>query len=202
MKSKTRVEQKEETRKIILKTAKRMFFENNYYKTTIRDIAQNAGIAAGTIFSHFPNKPALLAATLIDDVETVLENSAKTLPADSNLIEMIVHPIKGLYEHFEGISGLSKTWIKETMFMEGEWGERVHAQLERSRLIIKRVLDEVQYKGCLKQGCDCDMLSNGVMSHYSYVLIIGLQQNLSAQQQVELFTGLIKNLLTEAFYQV
>lgn len=201
MKSKTRIEQKEETRKLILKTARRMFFENNYYKTTIRDIAQNAGIAAGTIFSHFPNKPALLAATLIDDVETVLEDSAKTVPFGADLIEMIVHPIKELYEHFAGISDLSKIWIKETMFMEGEWGERVSAQLERSRLIIKQVLDEAQNKGNLKQGSDCDLLSKGAMSHYSYVLIIGLQQNLSVQQQVELFTGLIKNLLAEVFYQ-
>lgn len=201
MKNKTRIEQKEETRKLILKTAKRMFFENNYYQTTIRDIAKNAGIAAGTIFSHFPNKPALLAATLIDDVETVLDNSAKTLPLGSDLIRMIAHPIKGLYQHFAGIPDLSKTWIKETMFMEGEWGERVTAQLERSRLIIRQMLDEAQNKGSLKQECDSDLLSRGIMSHYSYVLIIGLQQNLSAHQQIELFTGLIKNLLAEVFYQ-
>ena len=201
MKSKTRIEQKEETRRLILKTARRMFFENNYYKTTIRDIAKNAGIAAGTIFSHFPNKPALLAATLIDDVETVLEHSANTLPLGADLIEMIAHPIKALYSHFAGISDLSKTWIKETMFMEGEWGERVSDQLERSRLIIRQVLDEAQNNGSLKQGCDCDLLSKGIMSHYSYVLMIGLQQNLSAHQQIELFTDLIKNLLAETFYQ-
>ena len=123
-----------------------------------------------------------------------------TLPLGAGLIEMIVHPIRELYEHFSGIPGLSKTWIKETMFMEGEWGERVSAQLERSRLLIKQVLDEAQNKGSLKKGCDCDLLSRGVMSHYSYVLIIGLQQNLSVQQQIELFTGLIKSLLAEAFY--
>ena len=201
MKNKTRIEQKEETRRLILKTARRMFFKNNYYQTTIRDIAQNVGIAAGTIFSHFPNKPALLAATLIDDVETVLENSVNTLPLGAGLIEMIVHPIKALYDHFSGSSDLSKTWIKETMFMDGEWGERVRAQLERSRLIIKQLLDKAQNKGSLKKECDCDLLSRGIMSHYSYVLIIGLQQNLAAHQQIILFTDLIKNLLAEAFYQ-
>ncbi len=199
MKNKTRIEQKVETGELILKTAKHMFLEKSYYKTTLRDIAGKAGIAAGTIIAHFPNKPSLLAATLIDDVEAVLDNALDTLPTDGEVIDMIVHPIKALYIHFSRIPDLSKTWLKETVFMDGEWGERVDSQLERSRLMINDILSESQQQGYFNQKCDCDILSRGIMSHYSYVLVSGLKQNMSVAEQVNLFTQLIESLLTGNF---
>ena len=200
MKNKTRIEQKKETRELILKTAKHLFLEKNYYKTTLRDIAATAGIATGTILAHFPNKPSLLAATLIDDVEEVLKNAYETLPADGEIIEMLTHPIKALYTHFSLIPNLSKTWVKETEFIEGQWGDRVNAQLERSRLMILYILQEAKKQEKLIEKCDCDLLSKGIMSHYFYVLVTGLQQNLSVKQQIELFTRLVECLLSGDFY--
>lgn len=200
MKHKTRIKQKEETRELILKTAKHLFLEKSYYNTTLREIAGNAGIAAGTILTHFPNKPSLLAATLIDDVEAVLNNAYQTLPPDGNLIELISHPIKALYIHFSLIPDLSKTWVQETGFMEGEWGERVNAQLEHSRQMIMEILHHAQKCNQLSKKADCELLSKGIMSHYFYSLVTGLQQKLPVGEQIELFTRLVECLLSGDFY--
>ena len=42
----------------ILNTAKRLFLEQGYKKTTIRQIVQESGITSGSIYNLFDNKDA------------------------------------------------------------------------------------------------------------------------------------------------
>lgn len=56
-----RVSQPEaETRTRILKSALKLFARHGYDRTTTRDLAEQAGIAEGTLFRHFSNKKAIL----------------------------------------------------------------------------------------------------------------------------------------------
>jgi AcrR family transcriptional regulator len=58
-------ERKQETRRRIVECARRQFSERGYAQTTTRDIADAAGVAAGTMFNYFPTKEAL-AMTIIE----------------------------------------------------------------------------------------------------------------------------------------
>ncbi|AFY68109.1 TetR/AcrR family transcriptional regulator [Geitlerinema sp. PCC 7407] len=49
-----------ETRTRILQAAQRLFARRGYDGTTTRDLAQEAGVAEGTLFRHFANKKAIL----------------------------------------------------------------------------------------------------------------------------------------------
>ncbi|NJR65823.1 MAG: TetR/AcrR family transcriptional regulator [Leptolyngbyaceae cyanobacterium CRU_2_3] len=49
-----------ETRTRILKSAQKLFARRGYDGTTTRDLAQEAGVAEGTLFRHFENKKAIL----------------------------------------------------------------------------------------------------------------------------------------------
>jgi AcrR family transcriptional regulator len=49
-----------ETRNRILKSALRLFAHKGYDGTTTRDLAEDAGVAEGTLFRHFANKKAIL----------------------------------------------------------------------------------------------------------------------------------------------
>lgn len=48
----------------ILDVAARVFAERGFQRTTVREVAQAAGVANGTIYNHFENKTALLLAIL------------------------------------------------------------------------------------------------------------------------------------------
>lgn len=48
----------------ILGAALRVFARKGFHRTTVRDIAREAGLADGTIYNHFENKSALLLALL------------------------------------------------------------------------------------------------------------------------------------------
>jgi AcrR family transcriptional regulator len=49
-----------ETRSRILQAAQRLFARRGFDGTTTRDLAQEAGVAEGTLFRHFENKKAIL----------------------------------------------------------------------------------------------------------------------------------------------
>ena len=54
----------EARRALIVDAATRVFAEKGFHRATIKDIAQAAGIADGTIYNYFANKEALLSAIL------------------------------------------------------------------------------------------------------------------------------------------
>ncbi len=59
-------EKKRETRRRIVECARKLFNDKGFEQTTTRDIAEAAGIAAGTMFNYFPTKEAL-AMTIVDE---------------------------------------------------------------------------------------------------------------------------------------
>ncbi len=191
----TRSEQKIETQSLILKTAKKAFLQKGYTETTIRDIAEQAGIATGTVFSHFPSKPSLLAATLINDIERVLGQAYQSTPTDGTLIEVLAHPFRCIFEHFGQIRDLARVWVTETMFLECPWGEKVDELSEHSRVLIRQYLLGAQQQGLIVPESDCDLLASGIYSHYVYVLMSGLKKKLDVDQQSDLFVRLLESQL-------
>ena len=72
----TRAERMVGVRANILNTAKRLFLEQGYKKTTIRQIVQESGITSGSIYNLFENKDAVFSAitnelcqVIVDEVE-------------------------------------------------------------------------------------------------------------------------------------
>ena len=54
-----RVENKERTRKALLKAASELFSRKGFHRTTTKEITRKAGIAEGTLFNYFPTKEDL-----------------------------------------------------------------------------------------------------------------------------------------------
>src|SRR6516162_7753533 len=65
---------KQATRRRILEAARRLFARDGFDSTATRDLAREAGIAAGTLFNYFPTKEAvalsLAAEALVEARET------------------------------------------------------------------------------------------------------------------------------------
>jgi AcrR family transcriptional regulator len=62
--SETRAEQARRTRERILESARELFLEEGFAKTTINAVADRAGVSAETIYATYRSKPALLGAVI------------------------------------------------------------------------------------------------------------------------------------------
>jgi AcrR family transcriptional regulator len=58
-----------------LVTAAREAFAERGDETSLEDIARRAGVGIGTLYRHFPTRPALLEAVYLDEVETVCRSA-------------------------------------------------------------------------------------------------------------------------------
>lgn len=59
-----RDERSERSRRAVLDAALHLFAHGGYRGTSIRDIAQRAGVSTGTVYHHFPDKSALFDALM------------------------------------------------------------------------------------------------------------------------------------------
>src|ERR1700742_476257 len=58
----------QQTRDEIARTAQRLFLEHSYARTTIADVAREAGVSPETIYKAFGSKRALLDAAITSSV--------------------------------------------------------------------------------------------------------------------------------------
>ncbi len=190
-----RDQQKAETNALILAAAKALFIEKNYENTTIRAIAKQAGVALGTVFVHFPDKSALLAAALYEDIERVLAEAFATIPQTTLKVQLL-HLAQSLYSYYAQNPSLSRTLVKESMFMSGEWGDILMGQIQRFNIEVAQLFRTAQTKGEVPSGLDSDLAAQIFFSHYWLALFVGLQsETVSPQTQTELLAQLLTPLL-------
>lgn len=169
-----RAEQKEETRNLILTSAKMHFEKSGFDKATLRAIASTANVGLGTTFRYFPNKPSLLIAVLLDELEKVEDSAFQSLPENESIIEKCIHITDTYYSYYAKRLSLSRTLIKESNFIQGKFGELL---VKRTDNFISRILDEMisaQKKGELRKDADCDLAAKTFFSFFMRYLFTGL----------------------------
>jgi AcrR family transcriptional regulator len=80
---------KERTKRRILDVALRMFQEKGFRQTTVRDIADAAGIALGTTYNYFLTKEHIALYFFEQALDRVLARHRRECPADVSLEEKI-----------------------------------------------------------------------------------------------------------------
>ena len=90
-------EQKRQTRQRIVECARNLFNDKGFEQTTTRDIADAAGIAAGTMFNYFPTKEALAVTLVAEALDEAGQEFETRLRGDETLAEaLFAHVAVGL----------------------------------------------------------------------------------------------------------
>src|SRR5579883_470498 len=76
-----RKEETEQRRSAILDAARTVFARQGYAKTVVEDIANQAGIAKGTLYLYFRSKEQIYLATLMENCTEVNRQSAAAMAA-------------------------------------------------------------------------------------------------------------------------
>jgi AcrR family transcriptional regulator len=189
----TRAQQKAETREKLLRAARLLFERHGFEGTTMRLLAKETGLAPGTVFVHFKDKHALLAATLYEGVETAL---GRTAPPKTNGIEaraQLVGLAEPLFRHYAENPELSRVLIKESLFMGGGDGQRFDAQLARFQASVERVYTDAVARRELVATLDCKRAATAFLAFYLFTLVAGLRGDApTVKSQIALLDGLVE----------
>ncbi|MFJ8943027.1 TetR/AcrR family transcriptional regulator [Streptomyces sp. NPDC102395] len=87
-----RERKKEETRRLLLEGAARLFKERGFEDTTVADIAAHANVSVRTFFRYFESKEALLLPDGLE-VFTYVENALERRPADEEPLDAVCNAL-------------------------------------------------------------------------------------------------------------
>ncbi len=189
-----RTAQKEETARMILKSARSLFIELGFAKTSTRAIAQSAGVGVGTVFSHFPDKSSLLVAVLLDDLAQTQATALKTMPEDLSVCDKFLHLSHGFYRYYSQHPDLSRTLLKELWFVSGEWGEKLISQAYEFVFTVHEFIEQAKLDKQIRPEVDSMLCARAFFSHYLNVLYEGMSK---PQIDPEEMIAVLKELLIQ-----
>jgi len=104
----------------IEEAARALFAERGYDATTTREIAERADVAAGTVFTYFPEKRLILLRLVRGDVDRAIERAFRTLPTvpPADPVDALVHLFGAIYRAYARDLGLARVFVKELLFVE------------------------------------------------------------------------------------
>lgn len=133
-----------ELEKTIKEKTKVLLFENGYSNLTIRQIAQDCNMAAGTMYNYFKSKEYLVAAIILDDWLSQLQKLNKTATKAKTPIE----GIKAIYSQLIEFYGTyDKIWSDYSMNSDRAFPSKEKHILLVSQIssVIKELLERFDY---------------------------------------------------------
>ena len=166
-----RQQQKEQTRVLILEAARDLFEANGFAGTTMRTVAARAGVALGTIFTHFDDKGALLLAAVLEDLSHTDQQIADGFPAQAGIRDQIMHVAAGGYGYWCSRPALSAELLREMYFIDGPWAQTRQQETARFLDYVAGLLSQGQQRGEIRPDIEPRRIAEALYSFYVGTLI-------------------------------
>lgn len=184
----SRQAQKEVTEARILQVARRHFERDGFDDASIRAIAEEAKVAAGTVLLHFTDKAGLLHAALYRDLEGAIAESLRA-PGRGKLLRRLCAVVRPLYAYYEARPHLSKVLLRESLLAKSPWRERFAEQAVRVTQHVAGLAEAAKASGELSPARDARLFATAFASFY-YLALIGWVQD-SVAEPLSLFEALM-----------
>lgn len=155
------------TRQYILESAAKLFRDQGFVGTTLRQIGEASGIQAGSIYYHFGSKDEILAEILdvgIDEVQKAVKERLSRLPKNASALKKIGVAIEGhllgLLEHGDFTSASIRTY--------GQLPAELKRPNQARRASYSRFWDSL-----LSEAAERGELRKGVDLHVARLVILG-----------------------------
>lgn len=141
----SRKEQAERSRALLVATALEMFVERGYEQTSIADILEEAGMAKGALYHHFPDGKRSLFAAVVDVVDHDLHEAFEEIIGEiESPLEQIVRGMGALLELASDRAFGRIVLIEAAAVMPGAWEGGSEYQLLRANLERAMELGEIE----------------------------------------------------------
>lgn len=170
----SREAQKRQTRRRILAAASESFEQRGFEATTMRSVAESAGVAVGTVFVHFEDKRDLLHSALFHQLDRVLQEAIEHAPAEG-VRARLHHLTVALFDYYTARPELSRTLLRESLLATGAWQERFTAQVTRVHGVVAQWLTEARERGEVAPSLDPALGAVAYFSFYYFALISWVQ---------------------------
>lgn len=132
-----------ETRAKIIAAARSRFARQGFAATTTRQIADDAGIAHGTLFRYAPTREDLVQLLFDDSIGAAFADILEAWPRLGRLgsfTDVAMHCYARFIDVYAADVHLARVLVKELPFLQGDSGERQH---ESSGRLLQLLLEDL-----------------------------------------------------------
>jgi len=151
-----------EKRERILRAAIEAFSAQGYYHTRIRDIAQAAGIADGTVYLYFKNKEALLTAIFEDVMDRALEEGRRRINAPGRAVDRLRRLVDLQLSSLGGDRDLATVFQIELRHTGSGMARYRRSHMSDYLGLFEEVLKAGQADGSLREDLDIEFTSRSI----------------------------------------
>jgi AcrR family transcriptional regulator len=146
----------------IIEAAEKLFATDGYEGTSVRDIAQEAGVNLAMISYYFGSKEKLLEA-LFD-----CRSSVTMMTLESTLQNSTMEPLQKIYLLIDTVvervftqQYFHKIMVREQMtkhLSQGPIADMIHKTKKRNQEMVRQLIQEGQKKGVFKKNIDISLM--------------------------------------------
>lgn len=194
----TREESKARTRQELLRAASRLFLRNGFVDTSLSDIAEEAGLTKGAVYSNFESKEDLFFALLAGDQARPYAAQEDLAPSDLSVVEG-ADALARARAWGEHLGGLQPNRRNVALFLEMNAfalrNERTRAGVaEHNRLFFTELGTGLRE---LLDAPDADPLQLGIIAQSLYVGLM-MHGAFTGEVDAELFATAYESLAVAA----
>lgn len=134
-------------RERLVRTARELFLEEGV-DAPLDEVATRAGLGAGTLYRHFPDRGSLVLAVVLEDWEQVLELEAQALEGDGDPATDLERWLMALARHQASMRGLVSTIV--SCASKGDHDEPLVQQCRATTDSAARLLERAQRAGAVR----------------------------------------------------
>jgi TetR/AcrR family transcriptional regulator, cholesterol catabolism regulator len=148
-----------ERRQQLLDLSARLFAENGYGATTVRDIADEAGILSGRLYHHFPSKEAIVDEILSTFLEDLFSSyraiMAQDMGARRKLEAVVVESFECIDKHHAAVAIFQNEAQHLAQLPRFSY---LNDRGQEFRELWNRILTEGVRTGAFRAGLDTDLV--------------------------------------------
>lgn len=148
-------------RERLLEAAEARFRRFGFKRTTIEEIAAEAGTGKGSVYLHFDSKQSIYLAVVESSLEAFLEKAAVAVGSEGDAPRRLRRLVEVTVEHYGDDELLHASLFGGGELVDGEVSHRAAAlQRQRMRTLLAEALRAGQHEGSVRAAIDPDTVAS------------------------------------------
>lgn len=157
-------------RKSILAAAVRLFSKKGFEQTSIEELAREAGIGKGTVYSYFQTKKDIVRAFCEDEIEFTRQELTRNTSPDTPIKDQLMILFEAEFEHLSRNKEFGRLYLQTRVFPDAHHSaEDLEMQNKYFELLFP-IYQKAQERGELRQ--DIELLHISGHFYALYLLMV------------------------------
>ena len=177
-----RKSQKEATRQRVLDAARDLFETRGYEETTVREIARQAEVSVGSVFTTFSSKGDILSQVMADRLDALYAELDRVAPHLRGSTPDRLRSLFAIHYAFETRrTRLFLAHIAAAYNWTLSPASRPYGRNPRLRQVVRDCLAEGVARGDVDPACDLDVVIDALMASYAWTYRLAAWDEADAQ---------------------